>query len=155
MRLASARLGEGGIMAMRLRTCVLLPTMLSVLCCSRERNADETPPSTVPTGRSTPTVSGSPSTVVSAFYRLANEGSYSAAEQYLSSATRPQLAGLPVVIDAFTHNRTISQVEILSQTESGDRAQVTFRLHFTGERPATQAVDLVREAGKWLIEGFR
>jgi hypothetical protein len=101
----------------------------------------------------------SPSKVVQAALTAANEGKYSEADQYLSSATMkamssPDLAavgGTKKVWDQITVGGTIVRVETLKEEKRGEGATVTFRVHFKNGATVDPEWNLRMEDGRWKL----
>lgn len=105
-------------------------------------------------------VKKSPSQVVAAFYKTANDGKYSEIEQYLSvdahnlfRGTLGTLAGgMKGICDKTTKNGTITNIEILSEVVRGEGATVIARIHFKdGTVNANDKTELIKEKGEWKI----
>ena len=101
-----------------------------------------------------------PSGVVKAAYRAANEGRYEEVEQFLSSGLRKKVSmlvffggSLEEKLDKETKKGTIKKIKIKKEEIEGEQAVVRFEIRF--EDGTTKEADkkLVLEDGEWKIDG--
>jgi len=101
----------------------------------------------------------SPSEVVIAAFMAANQGIYSEAEKYLSSAVINAVktgwgndaGGLKGIWDRVTRNGTMDRIEILKEEIRGEGATVYFRIHFKDGATKNEDEPLIKENGQWKI----
>ena len=102
---------------------------------------------------------GQPADVIEAFYDAANKGNYEEARQYLSETVLGNLAspdaakagGLKGVLDKYTRNGTLVDVEVGEVTLDDDGASCTVRKRFQDGSTKEFPVLLVDEDGQWKI----
>lgn len=109
---------------------------------------------------STP-LQNSPSDVVRAFYRAANDGRYSAAEQLLSEEARNAIrgplgqmaGGSKAMFDTASRNGTITAVEIQNEEIRGEGAVVVAKIWYK-DGPADgdeERESLIKVNGSWKL----
>lgn len=105
-------------------------------------------------------VDKSPAETVAAAYMAANEGRYSEAKEYLSSAVikvaegdlGALAGGLRGMWDEITRNGTIREIEVLSEEVRGEGATVRFKIHYEDGRTKNEDEPLVQEDGQWKLD---
>lgn len=111
-------------------------------------------------GCSSGILASSPSTVVKDSYMACNAGNYSKAESYLSSDLKNVVSGgmgmmaggIKGICDNASHNGTISEVDIRSESIRGEGATVVADIHFKdGSSKAADITQLIKENGDWKI----
>ncbi len=114
----------------------------------------------VVTGACQTLVGNSPGGVVRGFYKAANEGRYSDAEQYLSTDTLTAIkgplgqkaGGFKKISDDNTRNGQIKEIEITKEDIRGERATVYARIVFKdGQTKNDDVTELIKEKGDWKI----
>ncbi|MGH8003195.1 MAG: DUF4878 domain-containing protein [Limisphaerales bacterium] len=102
----------------------------------------------------------SPSDVVQAAYRAANECRYEEVEQYLSSGLRKKVnllvffgGSLEEKMDKETKKGTIKKIKIKKEEIQGERATVQFELRFEDGTSKDDDKSLIKENGEWKISG--
>jgi hypothetical protein len=101
----------------------------------------------------------SPGDVVKAFYRAANEGRYSEAEQMMSEDAKAflkgelgQLAGgFKGIVDKMTKNGTIVSVDIEREQIRGEGATVTGKVSYKDGSSEEKGESLIKENGSWKL----
>lgn len=102
-------------------------------------------------------VKESPSEAVVAVYMAANGGWYSVAEKYIHSeiltSTKKNLGTLFTINawDKFTRFGKIERIEILKEVVRGERADVSFKIHFKDGETKEDRDILIKEGGQWKI----
>lgn len=95
---------------------------------------------------------GSPSSVVKASFESCNAGDYSKAESAYSPDAQTALGGgIKSICDIATRNGTLSSVEILSESISGEGSSVGFRLHYKDGSTVDDHVQLIKVKGDWKM----
>lgn len=101
----------------------------------------------------------SPREVIDAFYDAANKGEYEEAKQYLSreglryieGAVGALAGGWKGILDGYTRDGTLAQVDVSEVTVRGEGASLTVTKRFEDGTTEELPIEFVKEDGKWKI----
>ena len=103
---------------------------------------------------------GTPEEVIQGFYAAANDGDYELTKQYASAEALVNVegplgalaGGWESIVDGYTRNGTIDEVNVGEVAVRGDRASTTIVKHFTNGDSQELQIEFIREDNAWKID---